>query len=222
VVVAEDDPDQARVLGLYLEREGFDVVHAADGTQAIAMVREHHPALLVLDVMMPRLDGLAVCRIVRAEFDVPILMLTARTGEDDVLDGLERGADDYVAKPYRPRELMARIRTLLRRTTPTVATAPTVVTYRDLVIDEDRRSVHQAGAEVSFTASEFDLLRTLAAGPGRVWSRAQLLDALTDHGADTLERTVDVHVRNVRRKLDDDPRDPRYVATVIGLGYEAP
>ncbi len=221
IVLAEDDPRQARILTLYLEREGHSVVVAEDGLHAIEEFRRRLPDLLILDVMMPNLDGHDVCRIVRAESDVPILLLTARSSEDDVLVGLDLGADDYITKPYRSREVMARVRALLRRHRRAMS-EPTAFSYRDLVIDPLRRTVTQGEDEVVLTASEFDILATLTAAPGRVFTRTELLERVMGFDHDSLERTIDVHVRNIRRKLGDDARQPRYVATVVGVGYRAP
>ena len=221
IVVAEDDPRQARILSLYLEREGHSVVVAEDGLRAVEEVRRREPDVLILDVMMPHLDGHDVCRIIRAESDVPILLLTARSSEEDVLIGLDLGADDYVTKPYRSREVMARVRALLRRHQRSAGNG-TCIEYADLVIDPERRSVQRGGNAVELTASEFDLLSTLAGSPGRVFTRFELLERVMGFDHDSLERTIDVHVRNIRRKLGDDARAPRYVATVVGVGYRAP
>lgn len=221
IVVAEDDPRQARILTLYLEREGHSVVVAPDGLRAVEEFRRRVPDLLVLDVMMPNLDGHDVCRIVREESDVPILLLTARSSEDDVLVGLDLGADDYVTKPYRPRELMARVRALLRRyqgRTPEIE----AIEYEDLVVDFHKRSVTRGDERIELTTSEFDILSTLVGTPGRVFSRLELLERVMGFDHDSLERTIDVHVRNIRRKLSDDANNPRYIATVVGAGYRAP
>ena len=221
IVVAEDDPRQARILTLYLEREGHSVVVAPDGLRAVEEFRRRVPDLLVLDVMMPNLDGHDVCRIVREESDVPILLLTARSSEDDVLVGLDLGADDYVTKPYRPRELMARVRALLRRyqgRTPEIE----AILYEDLVVDFHKRSVTRGDERIELTTSEFDILSTLVGTPGRVFSRLELLERVMGFDHDSLERTIDVHVRNIRRKLSDDANNPRYIATVVGAGYRAP
>jgi DNA-binding response OmpR family regulator len=221
ILLAEDDPRQARIMSLYLEREGHSVVVVEDGLRAVEEFRRRGADLLVLDVMMPHLDGHDVCRIVRAESNVPILLLTARSSEDDVLVGLDLGADDYVTKPYRPREVMARIRALLRRPLGT-ATDTQALELADIVIEPLRRTVERDGTAIELTASEFDLLTTLASAPGRVFTRLELLERTMgfDHGS--LERTIDVHVRNIRRKLDDDVRHSRYIATVVGVGYKAP
>ncbi len=221
IVIAEDDARQARILSLYLEREGHSVVVAEDGLRAVEEFRRRLPDLLIVDVMMPNLDGHDVCRIVRDESDVPILLLTARSSEDDVLVGLDLGADDYVTKPYRPRELMARVRALLRRHHRNVLDSE-LVEYSDLVIDFGRREVRRGDEIIELTTSEFELLAALVSTPGRVFSRFELLERVMGFDHDSLERTIDVHVRNVRRKLGDDAHDPRYIATVVGAGYRAP
>ncbi len=221
VVLAEDDPNQAKIVKLYLEREGHSVVVADNGLAALEEVRRRQPDLLILDVMMPKLDGHDVCRILRQESDVPILLLTARTTEDDVLVGLDLGADDYVTKPYRPRELMARVRALLRRSGKT-AQIDDIVRHADLEIDPARRSATVGGEGVDLTAAEFDVLMMLASSPGLVLTRLQLLEAVMGFDHRGMERTIDAHVKNLRRKLGDDARNPRYIATVIGVGYKAP
>ncbi len=221
VVLAEDDPNQAKIVKLYLEREGHAVVIADNGMAALEEVRRREPDLLILDVMMPKLDGHDVCRILRAESDVPILLLTARSTEDDILIGLDLGADDYVTKPYRPRELMARVRALLRRTSGTPST-PRTIQFADLEIDPGKRTVSVAGELVDLTAAEFDVLLTLVGSPGLVFTRLQLLEGVMGWDYQGMERTIDAHVKNLRRKLGDDARHPRYVATVVGVGYKAP
>ncbi|MFD8720206.1 response regulator transcription factor [Streptomyces sp. NPDC059629] len=224
VLVAEDDPKQADLIRRYLEREGHEVVVVHDGRAALDHVRRHRPDVVVLDVMMPRVDGLDVCRALRFAPDtaeVPVLMLTARSSEDDLLLGLDLGADDYMTKPYSPRELTARVRTLLRRS-GTVAPAPPdpVLRVGALAVDPVRHEVSVDGQPVECTPGEFVLLALLAAEPGRVFSRAQILQHL--HGASGFltSRTVDVHVMNLRRKIEPAPRHPRRLLTVYGVGYK--
>jgi DNA-binding response OmpR family regulator len=221
ILVAEDDRRQAQLLRRYLELEGHAVIVVHDGRAAIEQARRRHPDLLVLDVMMPKVDGLDVCRVLRREMDTPIILLTARSTEDDVLLGLDLGADDYVTKPYRPRELVARVRTLLRRHSPVPAAmdpdGPTVV--GDLVIDAHRHRVSCRGQVVDCTPTEFRLLSFLASSPGRVYSRQELLRAVSGFDNYTLERTIDAHVRNLRRKLGDDADQPEILRTVYGVGY---
>ncbi|PZG17187.1 response regulator transcription factor [Nonomuraea aridisoli] len=223
VLVAEDDVKQAELIRRYLEREGHDVVAVHDGREALDSVRRRAPDLLVLDVMMPRVDGLDVCRVLRAESDIPVLMLTARSTEDDLLLGLDLGADDYMTKPYSPRELMARVRALLRRTrtaaAPDLSPDP-VLRAGGLVVDPNRHEVSVDGARVECTPGEFAVLELLATQPGRVFTREQILARL--HGFDRYitSRTVDVHVMNLRRKIEPTPRRPVRLVTVYGVGYK--
>ncbi|WP_404867985.1 response regulator transcription factor [Kitasatospora griseola] len=225
VVVAEDDPKQADLVRLYLEREGHQVVVVHDGRAALREARLGRARLLVLDVMMPVLDGLDVCRALRAESALPVLMLTARSAEDDLLLGLDLGADDYLTKPYSPRELVARVRALLRRGAPAApprdaATPPGALSVGPLTVDSLRHEVTTHGQPVNCTPGEFRLLEVLAAQPGRVFTRAQLLEHL--HGIDryTTARTVDTHVMNLRRKIEPHPRRPAVLLTVYGIGYK--
>lgn len=216
ILIAEDDELQAELVRRYLEREGYDTVAAADGTTALDIARSATPDLVVLDLMLPGTDGFAVCRTLRSEgIDVPIVMLTARDAEDDMLTGLELGADDYLSKPYSPRELVARIRVLLRRHAPADGT----ITVGPLVIDTARHLVRAHGEAVTLTAGEFQLLTLLTENAGMVLSRAQLLQHL--HGSDRFmtERTIDTHVRNIRRKIERDPAAPLLLRTVYGVGY---
>ncbi|KRV47524.1 two-component system response regulator [Wenjunlia vitaminophila] len=217
ILVAEDDVKQARLIRIYLEREGNEVQVVADGRSAIDRARSSRPDLVVLDVMMPNVDGLDVCRVLRAESQVPILLLTARTTEEDMLLGLDLGADDYMTKPYSPRELTARVRALLRRARALARTEPTVLTVHDLRIDTARYEVRVAGEPVALTGKEFAILTVLAGEPGRVFTRAQIIDRVFGFDQNVLERTVDAHVMNLRRKLERGR--PRYVETVYGRGY---
>ncbi|MEV0417761.1 response regulator transcription factor [Streptosporangium canum] len=219
VLVAEDDVKQAELVRRYLEREGHSVLVVHDGRAAIDEARGREPDLVVLDVMMPKADGLDVCRVIRAESDVPVLMLTARATEDDLLVGLDLGADDYVTKPYSPRELMARVRTLLRRARRSRDPGETLK-VGDLLVDPARHLVSVAGGPVDCTPAEFRILETLAAQPERVFTRAQLLEEV--HGFDRFitRRTVDVHMLNLRKKIEPDPRRPTRILTVYGVGYK--
>jgi DNA-binding response OmpR family regulator len=219
ILVAEDDPKQANLIRIYLEREGHTTQIVGDGRSAVEQVRAHSPDLVVLDVMMPGMDGLNVCRVLRAEFDVPILLLTARTTEEDVLLGLDLGADDYITKPYSPREFTARVRALLRRAGAVAANSQSVLTVGDLEIDSGRFEVRVAGRPVSLTAKEFGILELLAKSPGWVFTRTQIIDKAFGFDHYVLERTVDAHVMNLRRKIETDPSAPRYVQTVYGRGY---
>jgi DNA-binding response OmpR family regulator len=220
VLVAEDDEKQAEVLRLYLESEGHTVVLAPDGRAALDEARRDRPDLLVLDVMMPKVDGLDVCRILRGESDVAVLMLTARATEDDLLLGLDLGADDYLTKPYSPRELMARVRTLLRRTAARREPADTALRAGGLRLDPVRHEVSADGRPVETTPGEFLLLETLIRQPGRVFTRRQLLELTRGDDRFVSTRIIDVHVLNLRKKLERDPAKPRYLLTVFGVGYK--
>ncbi len=219
VLVAEDDVKQAYLVRVYLERDGHSVQVVGDGRTALERCRAYRPDLVVLDVMMPGLDGLDVCRILRGESDVPILLLTARAAEDDLLTGLDIGADDYLTKPYSPRELTARVRALLRRSGRLSTNDTTVLTVGDLRVDTGRFEVRLRERAVSLTAKEFGILAVLAAEPGRVFTRAQIIDRAFGFDHYVEERTVDAHVMNLRRKIEADPSEPRYVQTVYGRGY---
>jgi two-component system alkaline phosphatase synthesis response regulator PhoP len=240
VLVAEDDEKQAELVRRYLEREGHTVAVVHDGRAAIDEVRRRAPDLLVLDVMMPQVDGLGVTRVLRggggegagsgggaAAAGIPILMLTARTTEDDLLLGLDLGADDYLTKPYSPRELMARVRTLLRRSQGThhpvvegAEAVPRVLRAGGLAVDLVRHEVTIDGRLVECTPGEFELLAALAAEPERVFTRPQLLDRIHGSSGYISVRTVDVHILNLRKKIEDDPRRPRHLVTVFGVGYK--
>ncbi|MFC8427696.1 response regulator transcription factor [Streptomyces sp. NPDC057253] len=220
VLVAEDDTKQAEVIRRYLESEGHTALLVHDGRAALDEVRRHRPDLLVLDVMMPVVDGLDVCRILRRESDLPVLMLTARSTEEDLLLGLDLGADDYLTKPYSPRELMARIRTLLRRTRASgTPAADPVLRVGALAVDPVRRVVEIEGRQVTCTPGEFDVLATMAAEPERVFTRRQLLASTRGDDRYITERTIDVHVLNLRKKIERVPRRPAYLQTVFGVGY---
>ena len=222
VLLAEDDTKQAEVVRRYLLREGYDPLVVADGREAIEQARRNAPDLLILDVMMPRVDGLDVCRVLRQELNVPMLMLTALSTEDDMLLALDLGADDYVTKPYSPRELMARVRALLRRSgrQHSDPQAEHVLVVGHLSVDQRRHSIELDGKAIPCTPGEFALLATMAAEPGRVFSRSQLLRAV--HGTDEYitQRTIDVHVMNLRRKIECDVRVPERLLTVFGVGYK--
>ena len=219
ILVAEDNPMQGELIRGYLERDGHRVRVVRDGRQALEHARARRPDLLVLDIMMPSVDGLDLCRILRAESDVPILLVTARAGEDDKLLGLDIGADDYLTKPFSPRELAARVRALLRRAGKGTAESPQLLVVGDLEIDAGRFEVRIAGRPIVLTAKEFGILETLAAHPGRVFTRAQIIDRAFGFDHDIEERTIDQHVVNLRRKIEDDPAQPRFVQTVYGRGY---
>ncbi|MGP4016966.1 response regulator [Saccharopolyspora sp. 5N708] len=220
VLVAEDDPKQAELIRRYLERDNHRVVVVPDGRAAIDEARRREPDLIVLDVMMPKVDGLDVCRILRAESDVPIVLLTARTTEEDVLLGLDLGADDYVTKPYSPRQLAARVRAILRRVRRAQDRGQQPLRVGDLVVDQQRHEVTLRGAPLECTPAEFRMLAVLAAEPGRAFTRGQLLSQAFGMDRFITERTIDVHVMNLRRKLEPDPRRPVHLLTVYGVGYK--
>ncbi|MEV6304314.1 response regulator transcription factor [Actinoplanes sp. NPDC051861] len=217
VLVAEDDRRQAEVLRRYLLAAGHEPVVVHDGRAALDQARRLRPDLLVLDVMMPGLDGLHVCRTLRAESEVLVLMLTARTSEDDLLLGLELGADDYLTKPYSPRELMARVRTLLRRAPRPEPEA--TLRVGGLALDPARHTVTVDGEPVVCTRGEFAILAAMSEQPDRVFSRAQLLHHTRGIDRSSTERTIDVHVSNLRRKIEKDPQRPSRLLTVYGVGY---
>jgi DNA-binding response OmpR family regulator len=218
ILVADDDRKLASLVRTYLERVGHTVALVHDGRAALAECRRRRPDLAILDIMMPLLDGQDVCHVLRAESEVPIIFLTARATEDDLVTGLALGADDYVVKPFSPRELVARVEAVLRRTRG--AGQPSVITAGSLVLDEGRHRVTLAGRPVDCTPAEFRILRELVARPQHVFSRAQLLESAFGFDHDSLERTIDAHVMNLRRKLEADPREPRHLVTVYGVGYK--
>ena len=218
VLVVDDEPKIVQLARDYLEHAGFKVASASDGREALAAFRTSAPDLIVLDLGLPFVDGLDVARSVRKTSNVPIVMLPGRADESDRISGLELGADDYVAKPFSPKELVARVRAVLRRTE--IATAPAdVVRAGDVTLDVPRLSVRVKDRAVELTPTEFQLLLELARAPGRVFTRAQLLDAVHGVAFESYERAIDAHVKNIRRKLEPDPREPRYVLTVHGVGY---
>jgi DNA-binding response OmpR family regulator len=220
ILLVDDEDAVQKLLAYPLERDGFRVVPARDGEEALARFSEEHVDLVVLDVMLPKLDGLEVCKRLRAASSVPIIMLTARDDELDKVLGLELGADDYITKPFSIREFRSRVRALLRRAAIPAASGEEETIERDgLRIDVSRRDVEVSGTPVQLTYVEFELLRTLAANPGRVFTREMLLQRLWG-GADYREpRTIDVHVRHLREKLERDPSEPEYILTVRGVGY---
>lgn len=220
ILVADDDPKQAALVRLYLERDGFDVTVVSNGREAVQAARRRRPALIVLDVMMPELDGLDVCRQLGGDEGIPIILLTARATENDVLLGLYLGADDYITKPYSPRELVARVRTVLRRTRPVRDPGGRVIRIGALHVDVERHEVRLADELIDLTPVDFDLLVALGERPGRVLSRVQLLEHIHGGAGYLTERTVDSHVMNLRRKLEAEPRRPRLLLTVYGVGYK--
>ncbi len=218
VLVVDDEPKIRKVVTAYLEQAGFRVVTAGDGQMALIAFRHEKPDLVILDLMLPGMDGLDVCRAMRRESSVPIIMLTARAEEADRLIGLELGADDYVVKPFSPREVVARVRAVLRRVEGEVS-PPEVIRVGDLLIDLARHTVEVAGRLVELTPTEFDLLATMARYPGRAFTRLQLLTYVQGDAYEGYERTVDAHIKNLRAKIEPDPKRPRYIVTVYGVGY---
>jgi DNA-binding response OmpR family regulator len=219
ILVVDDDPKTVSLVKLYLQHAGYEVVVAADGRRALEVARgAPRPDLIVLDVMLPRLNGLEVCRTLREESDVPIILLTARTTEDDKLEGLDLGADDYIAKPFSPRELAARVRAVLRRSPAAPLDGPPV-RVAGLVLDPSRHEALVRGRAVSLTPREFRLLLALARSPGRVFTRAELVTRAFGPEYEALDRTIDAHIRNLRRKIEADPADPAFIQTVFGVGY---
>jgi two-component system, OmpR family, alkaline phosphatase synthesis response regulator PhoP len=222
ILVVDDEPGIVAITRDYLDRAGFRVIVAGDGATALRLAHTERPSLLVLDLMLPGMDGLDVARALRedpATHALPIIMLTARVEEAERLIGLELGADDYITKPFSPRELVARVRAVLRRAEGAHAVG-TVLHSGDLVIDLQRRSVRRGGTLIELTATEFDLLATLAREPGRPFTRTQLLELAYDVNYAGFDRTVDAHIKNLRRKIEPDPRSPRYVLTLYGVGYK--
>ncbi len=220
ILIVEDEAKIMRTVRLYLEQAGYEVIGASDGTSGTAVYRHEKPALVLLDLNLPgELDGLDVCRVLRRDSNVPIIMLTARTEETDRLIGLELGADDYITKPFSPREVVARVKAVLRRTEPSEKLAQ-IIEVANVHADLQRRTVTVAGSPVEMTANEFDLLVTLMRYPGRVYTRAQLLDATQGVSYEGYERTIDQHVKNLRQKIEPDSREPRYILTVRSVGYK--
>ena len=219
ILVVDDEKKIVRLVRAYLEQAGFSVVAAYDGQEALTAFRHEKPSLVVLDLMLPGINGLDVCRILRKESNVPIIMLTARVEEADRLVGLELGADDYVVKPFSPRELVARVRAVLRRAGGGAPTAETL-SAGDIIMDLASHTVRVRRQPVDLTPTEFDLLAALVRHPGRVFTRLQLLEQVQGYAYEGYERTIDTHVKNLRRKIEPDPRTLRYVLTVHGVGYK--
>ncbi len=218
VLIIEDEPELVKVLRSYLEGAGYTVLTAYRGDTGLSTAEHRRPDLVILDLNLPGMDGLDVAREIRRRADTPIIMLTARVEETDRLIGLELGADDYITKPFSPREVVARVRAVLRRA-GSGAPPPAVLRAGDLVIDLDAHQVSQAGRVLDLTPTEFNLLATMVAQPGRVFTRLQLLEATQGAAYEGYERTVDAHIKNLRAKLERDPRRPEYIETVFGVGY---
>lgn len=220
ILVVEDDRNIGRLVATYLEREGYEVTIADDGAQALTLATSRSPSLVILDVMLPSLDGWEVCRRIRRDSDVPIILLTARGDELDRIRGFTLGVDDYVVKPFSPAELVERVKAILRRARSTPAREDNPLVCGTLTVDAAGHTVTVEDRPVSVTPSEFRLLRTLIAAPGRVFSRDALLDQIHPEGDAVIDRVVDVHVGHLRRKIERDPANPRYLKTVRGAGYK--
>jgi two-component system alkaline phosphatase synthesis response regulator PhoP len=218
VLVVDDDVKTVELVRLYLDRDGYQVLTAYDGVEALRLARENYPDLIVLDLMLPDIDGLELCRTLRRESDVPIIMLTARTTDQDKLTGLDLGADDYVTKPFSPKELAARVRAVLRRLPG--ERGPEEIKSGELSMSFTEHEAWFAGRPLNLTSVEFKLLGVLAKEPGRVFSRASLIEEALGYDFEGFDRTIDVHVLNLRRKLEPDPSHPRYIKTVYGVGYK--
>jgi DNA-binding response OmpR family regulator len=220
ILVVDDDKKTVATIKLYLENAGFDVSVAHDGRQALEAARAAPPDLVVLDLMLPLVSGMDVCRMVRAESDVPVIMLTARTTEDDKLRGLGLGADDYITKPFSPRELVARVRTVLRRAAPKPQPAPAKLQFGELTVDLERHQVRLRDRDISLTPAEFRLLESLARSPGRVFTRQELVQRAFGYNYEGLDRTIDAHIKNLRKKIEPDRLHPSRILTVHGVGYK--
>lgn len=219
ILVADDELDLLNTVRAYLEDAGFGVLVATNGRDAVAAVRRDKPDLVILDLMMPVMDGWEAARQIRKESAIPIIMLTARVDDADKIVGLEMGADDYVTKPFSPRELVARVRAVLRRTHGDLAPESTILRAGNLVLERESYVVTQNGEPIDLTRSEFELLAVLMERPGRVYTRMELLDRMQGEAFAPYERTIDVHVKNIRAKIGDDSRKPRYIETIYGVGY---
>lgn len=220
ILVVDDDRKIVELAKMYLEKDGYHVVTAYDGETALALARREKPSLVVLDLLLPEMDGRDVCRTLRAESNVPIIMLTARSEDTDKLIGLELGADDYITKPCNFRELVARVRTVLRRTYAHENSPTEAVTIGDLTVDFAAHEVRLGECVVELTAAEFEMLAFFVRSPGRTWTRAQILSQVFDETYQGYERTVDVHIKNIRHKIETNPQEPLYIQTVFGVGYK--
>ncbi len=218
ILVVDDDAKTVDLVKLYLERDGHSVITAYDGPSALHSFRENQPNLVVLDVMLPGMDGVTICRTLRSESDVPIIMLTARTLDEDKLTGLDTGADDYVTKPFSPRELAARVRAILRRMP--AERGPSEMRHHDIFVSIPKREASLKGKALHLTSVEFKLLAAFMREPGRVFERADLIDKAFGYDFESFDRAIDVHIFNLRRKIEPDPKHPRYIKTVYGAGYK--
>ncbi|KPK30519.1 MAG: chemotaxis protein CheY [Nitrospira bacterium SG8_35_1] len=219
VLIVEDDRNTAALIKTYLEKEGFQAIVAYDGEEGLKLIRTSQPGFVILDIMLPKIDGWEVCRRLRSFSDVPVLMLTAREEEIDRVLGLSLGADDYVVKPFSPRELLERVKAILRRARPVPGKKEQVLKQGGLVLDPEKLKVTLHGRPVSLTSHEYKLLYALMRSPGRVFSRSELLDHFYQHGEVVVDRVIDVHIGKLRQKIEPDPANPEYIQTVRGFGY---
>jgi len=219
ILVADDEQQILDTVQAYLREDGFDVLIAHDGREALFTFRHEQPDLVILDVMMPEMDGLTAAQMIRKESDVPLFFLTARVDDIDRVAGLEIGADEYITKPFSPRVLVAQVRAMLRRVHGELATQPTIYRVGELELNADTHVFSQAGAPIDLTPIEFDLLFALMARPGRVFTRMELLDHVRDQAYAAYERAIDVHIKNIRAKIEADSRNPEFIETVYGVGY---
>ncbi len=219
ILVVDDEKRIVEILKAYLERDGYQVIAAYDGQSALELARRYSPDLIILDLMLPEVSGWDVCRELRKESDVPVIMLTARDDTTDKIIGLELGADDYVTKPFDPKEIISRVRAVLRRSEGKAVPKATL-NIGEIIIDTDKRLVRHGDRNIDLTPIEFELLRVMAENPGRVYGRMQLLDRVQGDAYEGYERTIDSHIKNLRKKLELDPEHPKYIITVYGVGYK--
>ncbi len=219
ILIVEDDPNTSTLIATYLLREGFSILAAFDGEQALEKAREYQPGFVILDIMLPKIDGWEICRQLREVSDVPILILSAREEEMDRVFGLSIGADDYVVKPFSPRELVERVKAILRRTGTGTTPKSRVLSHNGLVIDPAKYTVTLKAVAIKLTSSKCKLLSALMSSPGRVFSRNELLSRFYEHGETVMERVIDVHIGNLRQKIEKNPSKPQYILTVRGFGY---
>jgi DNA-binding response OmpR family regulator len=220
ILIIEDDIKIAELMQLYLEKEGFRTIHSPTGTDGLALALKIHPDLVILDRMLPEMEGLEVLRQLRTKYSTPVLIVSAKSDEIEKVIGLEVGADDYLSKPFSPKELVARVKAILRRSQATERDGQESLRIQDLILDPEKMSVLQNGTSIALSALEFKILYTLARHPGRVYSREQLMQEVYESASLVFDRTVDAHVKNIRKKLKDDPKKPRYIASVFGVGYK--
>ena len=219
ILVVDDEKKIVEIIKAYLEKDGYQVIAALDGKTVLELAFQQSPDLIILDLMLPEISGWDVCRSIRKKSEVPIIMLTARDEVTDKIIGLEMGADDYVTKPFDPKELISRVRTILRRTESKVISRD-IIQIGELSIDPAKRKVRRDNQVIELTPNEFELLRVMAENPGRVYSRMQLLDLVQGEAYEGYERTIDSHIKNLRKKIEPDPERPRYIITVYGVGYK--